>query len=82
MDYYYRKKNKKEQIRIDLKIFNDSNTKAIQHVMNNLYKPKNLIVLGPIENIASITDEIHKKYNVKTTFPEAYFTYIIEECKK
>ena len=82
LDYYYRKKNKKEQIRIDLKIFNDSNTKAIQHIMNNLYKPKNLIVLGPIENIASITDEIHKKYNVETTFPEAYFTYIFEECKK
>lgn len=81
-DYYYRKKNKKEQIRVDLKLFNDSYMKAIQHVMNNLYKPKNLIVLGPIENIAFITDEIHKKYAIDTTFPETYYTFIFEEYKK
>ena len=82
LDYYFMKKNEQHLIRINTEIFNNNIKKAIYHIITTIYKPKKLIVLGNVENISSIAENINHDYNIATTFPEVHYNYIFEEYKK
>ena len=81
-DYYFMKKNQKEYLRIPLNLFNGNKTKVLQHIFSILYKPKKLLILGPLEDLNLVAEEIHSRFNIQTTFPEIYYTYLFEEYKK
>lgn len=82
IDFYYQKKNEIKSIRIYLYLFHESIEKTIKHILVNIYKPKKVVVFGNIDYISKIAEIINKKFNIETNFPENFYNYIIEECKK
>lgn len=82
IEYFFIKNNEKKNEKIHLSIFNYNTTKAIQHIMTFMYKPKKLMVFGNIESISNIAQAINHDYNIITTFPEIHYEFIIQEYKK
>lgn len=78
IDLIYMKKNDKKNIRINLNLFHDNLNKAIQYIINNIYKPNKMMILGSYENISKVSEMINNKYNILTTFPEKYYCYIFD----
>lgn len=81
IDYYFMKKNQVATLRVSLQLFNDNLNKTLHHLLTTIYKPKKIMVFGNHENIAKIAQSIEQNYNIKTTFPEIHYNYILKECK-
>ena len=81
LDYYF-KKGQITSIRINLEIFSNNLNKTIHHAITAIYKPKKLMVLGSMETISKIAEDIMNNYNIPTNFPEIYSHYLFEQYKK
>jgi hypothetical protein len=74
IDYYYQK----EMLRIDNKIFNMDEINIFNYLINEIYKPKKIILIGNKENISKICNKLNQKYKIKCFYAENFETYIID----
>ncbi len=74
VDYIYKEK----YIRINKLIFRNNISNIIKHLITVIYKPKQITLFGNNE-VSEIANNIHNKFNIKTTFSEDYKIYPIYE---
>lgn len=82
IDYYFMKKNKVKELRINPEIFNNNYSKSISYLLTSIYKPEKITVFGTLSDISKFAETINKNYGISVTFPEKHTEYILEEYKK
>jgi hypothetical protein len=78
IDYYYQK----EMLRIEKKIFNNNELEIINYLINNIYKPRKIIITGNDKNIHKICNDLNEKLKIHCYYNENYETFTIDLLKK
>jgi len=77
IDYFFIKKNQFNIIRVNKSIFNNNDSKIINHLLNVIFKPEKIIFYGNSNNIPKLSRNLNKKSNLSTTYSENYNDYVL-----